>query len=103
MRIDRTLLKSILRVGIPTGVQMIASSMAGLVVVSLVNGFGSSATAAYGAVNQINSFAQFPVISVAITASILGAQAIGAGRSERLGAITATAIRMNLVLGAALA
>jgi putative MATE family efflux protein len=97
MRIDRTLLKSILRVGIPTGVQMIASSMAGLVV------FGSSATAAYGAVNQINSFAQFPVISVAITASILGAQAIGAGRSERLGAITATAIRMNLVLGAALA
>jgi Na+-driven multidrug efflux pump len=80
MRIDRTLLKSILRVGIPTGVQMIASS-----------------------VNQINSFAQFPVISVAITASILGAQAIGAGRSERLGAITATAIRMNLVLGAALA
>jgi putative MATE family efflux protein len=48
MRIDRTLLKSILRVGIPTGVQMIASSMAGLVVVSLVNGFGSSATAAYG-------------------------------------------------------
>lgn len=101
MRIDRTLLKSILRVGIPTGVQMIASSMAGLVVVSLVNGFGSSATAAYGAVNQINSFAQFPVISVAITASILGAQAIGAGRSERLGAITATAIRM--VLGAALA
>jgi Na+-driven multidrug efflux pump len=78
MRIDRTLLKSILRVGIPTGVQMIA-------------------------VNQINSFAQFPVISVAITASILGAQAIGAGRSERLGAITATAIRMNLVLGAALA
>jgi putative MATE family efflux protein len=87
MRIDRTLLKSILRVGIPTGVQMIASSMAGLVV----------------AVNQINSFAQFPVISVAITASILGAQAIGAGRSERLGAITATAIRMNLVLGAALA
>ncbi len=103
MRIDRTLLKSILRVGIPTGVQMIASSMAGLVVVSLVNGFGSSATAAYGAVNQINSFAQFPVISVAITASILGAQAIGAGRSERLGAITATAIRMNLALGAALA
>lgn len=103
MRIDRTLLKSILRVGIPTGVQMIASSLAGLVVVSLVNGFGSSATAAYGAVNQINSFAQFPVISVAITASILGAQAIGAGRSERLGAITATAIRMNLALGTALA
>lgn len=103
LRLDRALLGGILRVGIPTGVQMVASSLAGLVVVSLVNGFGSSATAAYGAVNQINSFAQFPVISVAITASILGAQAIGAGRGERLGAITATAIRMNFLLGTALA
>lgn len=103
MRIDPALLRGILRVGIPTGVLMIASSLAALIVVSLVNGFGSSATAAYGAVNQINSFAQFPVISVAITASILGAQAIGAGRSDRLGAIAGTAIRMNLLLGGLLA
>ncbi|WP_211233819.1 MATE family efflux transporter [Comamonas composti] len=103
LRLDMALAKSILRVGIPTGVQMVASSLAALVVVSLINSFGSDATAAYGAVNQINSFAQFPVISVAITASILSAQAIGAGRSERLGAITATALRMNLMLGCALA
>lgn len=103
LRIDLSLLKAILRVGIPTGVQMVASSLAALVVVSLVNGFGSNATAAYGAVNQINAFAQFPIISVAITASILGAQAIGAGRPQQLGAIAATAIRMNLIIGAMLA
>jgi len=66
---------------------------------SLINGFGSTATAAYGAVNQINSFAQFPLISIAITASILSAQAIGAGRNERLPAIARTALLINLVLG----
>ena len=41
---------------------------------------------------------QFPAISIAISASILGAQAIGAGQAERLGAITRTALLMNLVL-----
>ncbi len=103
VRIQPALLRTILRVGVPTGVLMVATSFASLVVVSLVNGFGSSATAAYGAVNQIMGFAQFPIISVAITASILGAQAIGAGRPQRLGAITATAIWMNLAIGATLA
>ena len=103
VRIDPPLLKAILRVGIPTGVSVVAASLGALVVVSLVNGFGSNATAAYGAVNQIAGFAQFPIMSVAITASILGAQAIGAGRSHRLGAIAATAIRMNLAIGTALA
>ncbi|MFT3815481.1 MAG: MATE family efflux transporter [Acidovorax sp.] len=103
VRIDPALLRAILHVGVPTGVVMVATSLGALVVVSLVNGFGSSATAAYGAVNQIVGFAQFPAISVAITASILGAQAIGAGKADRLGAITATAIRMNLAIGTALA
>ncbi|MGE8320507.1 MAG: MATE family efflux transporter [Comamonas sp.] len=103
LRIDPQLFQAILRMGIPTGVQMVASSLAALVVVSLVNGFGSNATAAYGAVNQINAFAQFPIVSVAITASILGAQAIGAGRPQQLGAIAATAIRMNLLIGGSLA
>ncbi|TDS74362.1 MATE family efflux transporter [Comamonas sp. JUb58] len=103
MRLDWTLLRAVLRVGIPTGVLMIATSLAGLVVLSLINGFGSDATAAYGAVNQINAFAQFPLISVAITASILAAQSIGAGRSERLPAIARTAMQINMAIGGATA
>ncbi|HZV92035.1 MAG TPA: MATE family efflux transporter, partial [Caldimonas sp.] len=55
-------------------------------------------TAAYGAVNQVVNYVQFPAISIAITASILGAQAIGAGRVERLGSIARTGIWMNVVL-----
>ena len=103
MRPDWGLLRGVLRVGIPTGVLMIATSLAGLVVLSLINGFGSNATAAYGAVNQINAFAQFPLISIAITASILAAQSIGAGRSERLPAIARTAMQINLAIGGATA
>ena len=77
-------------------------SLAEIALLSLVNRFGSDATAAYGAVNQVVNYVQFPAISIAITASILGAQAIGADRADRLGAITRTGLLMNLVLTGAL-
>ncbi|MDP9898875.1 MATE family efflux transporter [Variovorax ginsengisoli] len=98
MRVDPKILKMVLKVGVPTGVQMIVISLAEIALLSLVNGYGSDATAAYGAVNQVVAYVQFPAISIAITASILGAQAIGAGRADKLGAIARTGLLMNLVL-----
>ena len=102
LRVDGALLMGVLRIGMPTGVQMIVVSISSLVLLSLVNAYGSAATAAYGAVNQVVAYVQFPAISIAITASILGAQAIGAGRQATLGAITRTGLMMNLVLTGAL-
>jgi Na+-driven multidrug efflux pump len=98
LRIQPHLLKAVLKIGVPTGVQMIVVALAEVVLLSMVNSYGSNATAAYGAVNQVVAYVQFPAISIAITTSILGAQAIGAGRSDRLGAIAKTALLMNLVL-----
>lgn len=98
LRVRPALLKAVLKVGVPTGVQMIVVSLAEIALLSFVNAYGSHATAAYGAVNQVVAYVQFPAISIAITASILGAQAIGAGQVNRLGAITRTALQMNLVL-----
>ncbi len=102
LRIRPALLKAVLKVGVPTGVQMIVVSVAELALLSFVNAYGSNATAAYGAVNQVVAYVQFPAISIAITASILGAQAIGAGQVQRLGAIARTALLMNLTLTGAL-
>jgi putative MATE family efflux protein len=102
LRVDLPLLRAVLKIGVPTGVQMIVIAIAEIALLALVNGFGSQATAAYGAVNQVVAYVQFPAISIAITASILGAQAIGAGRVDRLGAIARTGLLMNLVLTGAL-
>ena len=98
MNIDRAILAKVLRIGLPTAVQMITISLAEVAVLFLVNRFGSNATAAYGAVNQVVAYVQFPAISIAITASILGAQAIGAGRTSSLGKIARTGILMNLFI-----
>ena len=98
LRFDRTIAAKVLRIGLPTAVSMITISLSEIAVLFLVNTHGSQATAAYGAVNQIVSYVQFPAISIAITASILGAQAIGAGRGQALGKIARTGIVMNLLL-----
>jgi putative MATE family efflux protein len=98
LRIDWKLLRSVLKIGIPSGVQLILVSLAEIAVLALVNSFGSDATAAYGTVNMVINYVQFPAISVAITVSILGAQAIGAGRVETLGVITKTGLQLTLMI-----
>ena len=102
MRLNGSLLRKVLRIGLPTAVQLVVMSLAELVLLGLVNGFGSDATAAYGAVNQVLSYVQFPAISIAITASIFAAQAIGAGHVDRLGAIVRTGLWLNLFMTGAL-
>ena len=98
LRLDGEILGKVLRIGLPTGVQMIVLSLSELVILTLVNQHGSQATAAYGAVTQIVNYVQFPALSIAITASILGAQAIGAGRLERMGPILRTGLWINVCL-----
>jgi putative MATE family efflux protein len=95
MRIDPVILKSVLRIGIPTAMQMVIMSLAEVVLLSLVNGFGSDALAAYGVGNQVLGYVQFPAMSIAIAASVLGAQAIGAGHPDKLGSITRSGILIN--------
>ncbi len=98
LRIDGAILRLVVRIGLPSGVQMVIMALAEMVLLGLVNQFGSGATAAYGAVNQVMAYVQFPAMSIAIAVSVLGAQAIGAGQLERLGAITRMGLILNVVL-----
>jgi putative MATE family efflux protein len=98
MRLDPILLRVVLRLGIPAAINMIVMSLAEMVLLGLVNSFGSHATAAYGAVNQVLSYVQFPAMSIAISVSIFAAQAIGRGDATQIGRIVRTGLEMNVVL-----
>jgi len=98
LRLDWKTLALVLRIGLPSGVQMVIMAVAELVLLGLANQYGTSATAAYGAINQVLAYVQFPAMSIGITASILGAQAIGAGRQASLGLITRTGLMLNLLI-----
>ncbi len=100
MGIDWQILKSVVRIGLPTGIQVMMVSLAELAVITFVNHFGSRATAAYGAVNQVIGYVQFPAISIGISASIFGAQCIGARREDKLGTVIRSAVGLNYAIGA---
>lgn len=102
MRVDWKLLRTIVRIGVPTGIQTILVALAEIAVISFVNRFGSDATAAYGAVNQIVGYVQFPAISIGITASIFGAQSIGAHRNDKLGSVIRSGVTLNYIIGGAI-
>ncbi len=99
MRVRPAVAAAIVRIGLPTGIQLVMVSLSEIAVISFVNHFGSTATAAYGAVNQIASYVQFPALSIGISASIFGAQSIGAGRYDRLPDIVRSAVILNYVIG----
>jgi len=102
MLVDWRILWQVVRIGVPTGVQVVMVSLAEIAVISFVNRFGSSATAAYGAVNQVVNYVQFPAISIGITASIFAAQCIGARREDLLRTVVRSAVAMNYVIGGVL-
>lgn len=98
LRLNRAVIGQILGIGLPSAVGMVVMAIAELVLLGLVNGFGSDATAAYGAVNQVMGYTQFTAMSISIAVSILGAQAIGGGDRARLDGIVRTGLAFNLVL-----
>ncbi len=95
---DWRILDRVLRLGVPSAVQMVAMSLGEMVLLGLVNRYGPDATAAYGAVNQVMAYVQFPAMSIGITVSILSAQSIGAGRTTRLPSILRTGMVLNLLI-----
>jgi putative MATE family efflux protein len=98
IRLRWDLVRTIVRIGVPTGINIIMVSLSEIAVISFVNHFGSNATAAYGAVNQVVSYVQFPAISIGIAASIFGSQAIGAQRLDRIPRIVRSAVLLNYAI-----
>lgn len=99
MNVDWPLLLKIVRIGVPAGLQTIMVALAEIAVITFVNRYGSDATAAYGAVNQIIGYVQFPAISIGITASIFGAQSIGAMRQDKLNSVIRSGVTLNYIIG----
>ena len=102
LKVDWRILKLLLKIGIPSGIQVIQISLSEIAVLSFVNAFGSKATEAYGVVNQVASYVQMPAISIAIATSVFGSQAIGRGDQTRLGAIVRTGITLQFIITGAL-
>jgi putative MATE family efflux protein len=91
-------LRFIVTKGLPMGAQMLLVSMAGIIMVGLVNREGATASAAYGASLQVWTYLQMPALAISAAVSAMAAQTIGARLFDRLDAITRAGIILNLVM-----
>ena len=64
LRIDLPILKFIMQIGLPAGVQSMITSVSNVFVQSYINGFGSGCMAGWGAYNKLDSFIFLPINSL---------------------------------------
>lgn len=101
-RLNGEILRTLLRLAIPTSISMVSLAMSEIAVITFVNEYGSNATAAYGIVNQIASYVQIPAMSISIAISVFVAQFIGSQKTAQIRYATKTGIWLNYVMGGAL-
>ena len=84
VRFEGPMLRQVVTLGIPSGVQNSVVSLANVIVQSNINAFGSFAMAGCGAYSKIEGFAFLPVTCFALALSTFVSQNLGARRFDRV-------------------
>ncbi len=95
LRIHKSKLIPILRMGIPAGIQGMMFSVSNLVVQSFINAFGKTVMAASSAASSLEGFTFIVIDSFAQTSVSFTSQNMGAGKFDRIKKV----FRMSVLLG----
>lgn len=87
---------SILKVGLPTAIQMVVVNTAYLLVTGMLNQFGTSVSAASGVGLQINTFAGMPCWAIGQAVTAMVGQCIGAGEIKRARKVVKIGLLLNI-------
>lgn len=83
LKVDVPVLKEIVKIGIPTGIQNSVIGFANVLVQANINSFGTMAMAACGAFARIEGFVFLPITSFSMALTSFIGQNLGAGERER--------------------
>ena len=89
---------AVLKVGLPTAVQMAVVNISYLMITGMLNQFGVSVAAASGVGLKVNTFAGMPCWAVGQAVTAMAGQNMGAGRTDRVKKTTETGLRLNLLI-----
>ena len=84
IRIDRRMMKRILKLGIPSRIQQSIISLSNVIVQANINSFGAAAMAGYGAYSKVDGFAMLPLQSFCMASTTFTGQNIGAKKARRV-------------------
>jgi putative MATE family efflux protein len=102
LHIDTELLKKIILIGLPTGIQMALTSFSNVFVMSYINRFGAASTSGWGTYGRIDAFVMLPLQSIAIASTTFTGQNAGADRPDRIRKCVSTAMLLGVAFTAAL-
>ena len=88
--------------GVPMGLQMMLISLAMIMMMSMVNAYGTDTAAAYGASMQLWTYVQMPAMAIGAACSTMAAQNVGARLWSRVQATTRYGVVFNFLLTGAL-
>ena len=95
---ERELTRTLTVKGLPMGAQMVVMATAGLTMVGLVNRLGVDTAAAYAVSQQLWTYIQMPAMAVGVAVSTMAAQNIGAGKWDRVDAITRSGVLYTTII-----
>jgi putative MATE family efflux protein len=98
LRPDPAILRSLVVKGLPMGLQMVVISSSAIVMISLVNRYGSQTTAAFGAASQLWTYIQMPALAIGAAVSSMAAQNVGAGLWDRVSRIAKVGVAFNFLM-----
>lgn len=81
---DRALFRRSMAIGIPAGVQQAFVALGMMALTRIVNGFGTSALAAYTAAGRLDTFAGMPAMNFSMALVTFVGQNLGARKPERV-------------------
>jgi putative MATE family efflux protein len=101
--LNRQMLPSIIKIGIPTGIQATLFAISNLAIQTKINIFGEDAMAGVAAVGTINGFLYMPIAAFGLASMTFAGQNFGAGKPERVNKAVKSALAMvmsfDIVLG----
>ena len=102
LKLDWSMLRQILKLGIPTGLQLGITALSNVFVQSYINAFQSSCMAGWTSYNRLDAFAWLPMLALGMANTTFVGQNLGAGQLERAKKGTRTALLMSLAGTAAI-
>lgn len=98
--LDPFLLKQILVVGLPTGIQQSLTAFSNVFVHSYINAFGSGCMAGFSCYTKIDQFVMLPMQSMGNATTMFVGQNVGAGDHKRAKSGTLKALVMSITVTA---
>ena len=95
---DGATIRTLIVKGVPMGLQLFVISLSGVLMITLVNRFGTDTTAAFGATFQLWQYVQMPAFAIGMAVSSMAAQNVGAQKWDRVRAVARHGVWFSILL-----